>query len=126
MITGDWFWNSIQIQAAAKVTNYQWNKAGLMSPANKSVFSPPTPSSLGATSRKRKRQRRAEVINALAAADSPAHKRRSSVSELGLLSMSSSYLDTSCGPLSPEPAAAPASGIVERGAVLATPGEPEG
>jgi len=126
VITGDWFWNSIQIQAAAKVTNYQWNKAGLLSPANKSVFSPPTPSSLGATSRKRKRQRRAEVINALAAADSPAHKRRSSVSELGLLSMSSSYLDTSSGLLSPEPQAAQGSGTVERGAVLATPGEADG
>ena len=82
-----------------------------MSPANKSVFSPPTPTSLGA-SRKRKRMRRAEMINALAT-DSPAHKRRSSISELGLLSMSGSFLDsTERNMISPEP---------ERGSVVQQP-----
>ena len=110
VVKGEWFWNSIQIQAAADVSSYMWRASGLMSPGNKSMFSPPTPSSVGA-SRKRKRLRRAEVINALAA-DSPAHKRRSSISELGLLSMSGSFLDnTDRNLLSPEP---------ERGAVLST------
>ena len=51
VVTGDWFWNSIQFQAAASVNMYKWREAGCMSPAaNKSVFSPPTPSS-GGTSR---------------------------------------------------------------------------
>ncbi len=84
--------------------------------------------------RKRKRQRRAEVINALAA-DSPAHKRRSSISELGLLSMSGSFLDSSNHNLmlSPEPSSATAglatvaataassSAAVERGAMMERP-----
>jgi len=134
VVTGDWFWNSIQFQAAASVNMYKWREPGCMSPAaNKSVFSPPTPSS-GGTSRKRKRQRRAEVINALAA-DSPAHKRRSSISELGLLSMSGSFLDSSNHNLmlSPEPSSATAglatvaataassSAAVERGAMMERP-----
>jgi hypothetical protein len=55
--------------------------------------------------RKRKRIRRAEVINALAS-DSPAHKRRSSVADLALLSMSGSFLDnTDKNLLTPEPPA---------------------
>jgi len=111
VVKGEWFWNSIQIQAAAAVSTYRWREGGLMSPANKSVFSPPTPTSLGA-SRKRKRMRRAEMINALAT-DSPAHKRRSSISELGLLSMSGSFLDsTERNMISPEP---------ERGSVVQQP-----
>ncbi len=57
----------------------------------------------GATTRKRKRMRRAELINALAS-DSPAHKRRSSVADLALLSMSASFLDnTDKNLLTPEP-----------------------
>ena len=47
VVTGDWFWNSIQFQAAAKVATYRWREPGLLSPTNKSVFSPPTPSSVG-------------------------------------------------------------------------------
>lgn len=93
VVKGEWFWNSIQIQAAASISAYKFREAGLLSPGNKSVFSPPTPSSVGAGGRKRKRLRRAEMINALAA-DSPAHKRRSSFSELALLSMSGSFLDS--------------------------------
>jgi hypothetical protein len=47
--------------------------------------------------------RRAELINALAS-DSPAHKRRSSVADLALLSMSGSFLDnTDKNLLTPEP-----------------------
>ncbi len=57
----------------------------------------------GTTTRKRKRMRRAELINALAS-DSPAHKRRSSVADLALLSMSASFLDnTDKNLLTPEP-----------------------
>jgi len=102
VVKGEWFWNSIQIEAAADVTHYKWrsgdanNTNTLLSPNRSSVFSPPTPLGGGgasASNRKRKRLRRAEMIQSLAA-DSPAHKRRSSVSELAMLSMSSSFLDT--------------------------------
>jgi hypothetical protein len=52
--------------------------------------------------------RRAELINALAS-DSPAHKRRSSVADLALLSMSASFLDnTDKNLLTPEPPQQPA------------------
>jgi len=103
VVKGEWFWNSIQIEAAADVAHYKWRRgdgnttATLLSPNRScSVFSPPTPlggATASASNRKRKRLRRAEMIQSLAA-DSPAHKRRSSVSELAMLSMSGSFLDT--------------------------------
>jgi len=103
VVKGEWFWNSIQIEAAADVAHYKWRRgdgnttATLLSPNRScSVFSPPTPlggPTASASNRKRKRLRRAELIQSLAS-DSPAHKRRSSVSELAMLSMSGSFLDT--------------------------------
>ena len=60
------------------------------------MFSPPSVGGMtlspSTSNRKRKRMRRAEMIASLAA-DSPAHKRRSSVSELAMLSISGSFLD---------------------------------
>jgi len=103
VVKGEWFWNSIQIEAAADVNHYKWRKeegyttATLLSP-NRSVnmFSPPSVGAMtlspSTSNRKRKRMRRAEMIANLAA-DSPAHKRRSSVSELAMLSISGSFLD---------------------------------
>jgi len=103
VVKGEWFWNSIQIEAAADVAHYKWRRgdgnttATLLSPNRScSVFSPPTPqggATPSASNRKRKRLRRAEMIQSLAA-DSPAHKRRSSVSDPAQLSMSRSFLDT--------------------------------
>ena len=110
LVTGEWFWNSIQIEAAADVSAYRWRAggAGLLSPSI-SVFSPPlTPggSSATASNKKRKRRRRAEMIQSLAAG-SPAHKRRSSVTELAHLNMSGSFLDNTdrdrTGVASPDP-----------------------
>jgi hypothetical protein len=50
VVKSEWFWNSIQIQAAADVSAFKWREAGLLSPIpNKSVFSPPTPSSLASS-----------------------------------------------------------------------------
>jgi hypothetical protein len=103
VVRGEWFWNSIQIEAAADVGHYKWRRgegnttATLLSPNRScSVFSPPEPHGGGASAsnRKRKRLRRAELIQSLAA-DSPAHKRRSSVSELvqGLDYSHGSFLD---------------------------------
>jgi len=101
LVKGEWFWNSIQIEAAADIKHYKWRKDGnstatLLSP-NRScnMFSPPSSAmtlSPSTSNRKRKRLRRAEMIATLAA-DSPAHKRRSSVSELAMLSISGSFLD---------------------------------
>ena len=101
VVKGEWFWDSIQIEAAADVNKYKWRKgegyntATLLSP-NISAFSPPSQGastlSPSTSNRKRKRMRRAEMIKSLAA-DSPAHKRRSSVTELAMLSISGSFLD---------------------------------
>ena len=102
IVKGEWFWDSIQIEAAADVNKYKWRKgegyttATLLSP-NISAFSPPSQGaamspSTSTSNRKRKRMRRAEMIKSLAA-DSPAHKRRSSVTELAMLSISGSFLD---------------------------------
>lgn len=127
VVKGEWFWNSIQIEAAADIKHYKFRNDGnhtatLLSP-NRScnMFSPP--SSMGAmtlspstSNRKRKRLRRAEMIASLAA-DSPAHKRRSSVSELAMLSISGSFLDNTDKErtlVSPE--ASPARGLEVAGA----------
>jgi hypothetical protein len=96
LVKGEWFWRSIQIEAAANPGHHKWRKelAGVMSP-NCSVFSPSTPLGSGATNasnKKRKRRRQAEIIQLLAA-ESPAHKRRSSVTDLAMLNMSGSFLD---------------------------------
>jgi len=118
VVKGDWFWNSIQIEAAAEVANYKWREGGQgLSSPSQGVFSPTTPSSTHA-SRKRKRLRRAEMIRSLASADSPngcsAHKRRSSVSEAYLLSTSCSFLDsTEKTILSPEKEAISTSPVIE-------------
>jgi len=113
VVKAGWFWDSIQIEAAADVKKYVWRDGGngILSP-NRSVFSPPTPSSAPgpgpySANRRRKRKHREEMIRRLASVDTPggatAHKRRSSVSEAYLLSTSGSFLDkTDPTILSPE------------------------
>ena len=102
LVKGEWFWRSIQIEAAAKVAHHGWRKEqGLLSPnisRNTGLFSPSTPLGVGASAsasnKKRKRRRQAEMM-VLLAAESPANKRRSSVTDLNNLNMSGSFLDAS-------------------------------
>jgi len=98
VVRGEWFWRSIQIEAAANVAHHRWRRepSGVLSPnvscgVQGGVFSPSTPLG-GSTNKKRKRRRQAEMM-VLLAAESPAHKRRSSVTDLANMNMSGSFLD---------------------------------
>ena len=90
----EWFWASIQMDACAeeKLHLYSTDPNSYLSPGG-ALFSPGTP---GSASRKRKRRK--DAIIQLAANDPQVHhsskNRRSSVSELAMLSMSGSFLDT--------------------------------
>ena len=90
----EWFWASIQMDACAeeKLHLYSSDPNSYLSPGG-ALFSPGTP---GSASRKRKRRK--DAIIQLAANDPQVHlnskNRRSSVSELAMLSMSGSFLDT--------------------------------
>ena len=100
IVKAEWFWASIQMDACAEEklhlfsdwSQYMSPGAALDQSGNR-FFSPGTP---GSTSRKRKRRK--EALCQLAANDPLVHStmknRRSSVSELGMLSMSGSFLDT--------------------------------
>jgi len=92
-----WFWVSIQMDICASEKLYPYKEVELCSPKT-SILSPSTPSS-----RNRKRKRLKDTVSQLAAqGGSPVlltvpndiHRRRSSVSEGGLLSLSGSFLDS--------------------------------
>ena len=110
VVKNEWFWASIQMDACAeeKLHVFSDHIGSLLSPVpaaattpvganNRSLlFSPGTPGS-SSSAHSRKRKRRKEVLNQLAQNDPVVmapNKRRSSVSELALLSMSGSLLDT--------------------------------
>ena len=109
MVKSEWFWASIQMDACAdeKLHVFSDHLGSLLSPVPQQpttpiaattaerLFSPGTPGS-SSSAHSRKRKRRKEVVNQLAQNDPVlvGNKRRSSVSELAMLSMSGSLLDT--------------------------------
>ncbi|KAJ1528628.1 hypothetical protein ONE63_007023 [Megalurothrips usitatus] len=92
IVKPEWFWISVQNEGAADEAEYKFEGCleGVMSPAtSRDSLGTPTSTRL----RKRKRLRDAAR---LVPVDSPSlHKRRSSVSDAGLLSLSGSILDCS-------------------------------
>uniref|UniRef100_A0A0K2SYG9 Protein ECT2like [Megachile rotundata] n=1 Tax=Lepeophtheirus salmonis TaxID=72036 RepID=A0A0K2SYG9_LEPSM len=105
VVKAEWFWVSIQMDSCAdeKMFNFSDQAESLLSPKS-SILSPTTP---GSHNRKRKRQNRKEIVNALAHPDplpqflttaqchgSTRPGRRSSVGDVAMLSMSGSFLDT--------------------------------
>ncbi|XP_046745411.1 protein ECT2 isoform X2 [Diprion similis] len=102
IVKAEWFWTSVQNEGAAYEKDY------LFEDYLESVLSPMAMArrdSQAATPRtastKRKRKRIAETLSSLVqnGADSPAvHKRRSSISDAGLLSVSGSFLDCTSSP----------------------------
>ncbi|XP_076234414.1 epithelial cell transforming 2 pebble [Calliopsis andreniformis] len=105
IVKAEWFWTSVQNEGAADEKEY------LFEDYLESVLSPTvsarrdsqaaTPST---ASTRRKRKRLAETLSSLVqnGADSPAlHKRRSSISDAGLLSVSGSFLDCTTSPDKP-------------------------
>ncbi|XP_011502842.1 PREDICTED: protein ECT2 isoform X2 [Ceratosolen solmsi marchali] len=102
IVKAEWFWISVQKEFAADEKEY------LFEDYLESVMSPSTSTrrdSQAATpttaSTRRKRKRLAETLSSLVqnGADSPAlHKRRSSISDAGHLSVSGSFLDCTASP----------------------------
>ncbi|XP_046428583.1 protein ECT2 isoform X8 [Neodiprion fabricii] len=102
IVKAEWFWTSVQNEGAAYEKDYLFEDylESVMSPMamarrDSQAATPRTAST------KRKRKRMAETLCSLVqnGADSPAvHKRRSSISDAGHLSVSGSFLDCTSSP----------------------------
>ncbi|XP_067014278.2 protein ECT2 [Anabrus simplex] len=91
IVKAEWFWASVQNEGCADEKEYLFEDylEALLSPSNRLPSQHSTPAS-----RARKRKRLRDAVSRLVQIDSPAiHKRRSSVSDAALLSMSGSFLD---------------------------------
>uniref|UniRef100_A0A1Y1K8R5 Protein ECT2 n=1 Tax=Photinus pyralis TaxID=7054 RepID=A0A1Y1K8R5_PHOPY len=97
-VKAEWFWTSVQKQICLDEKEYLFDDyiEQVLSPSARRESQPSaTPSS--ATRRKRKRLQ--ETLSSLALQPSPSvYKRRSSVSDAGLLSVSGSFLDCTASP----------------------------
>ncbi|XP_076289626.1 protein ECT2-like isoform X6 [Lasioglossum baleicum] len=106
IVKAEWFWTSVQNEGAADEKEYLFEDylESVLSPtisARRDSQQTTTPST---ASTRRKRKRLAETLSSLVqnGADSPAlHKRRSSISDAGLLSVSGSFLDCTASPDKP-------------------------
>ncbi|CAL7948622.1 unnamed protein product [Xylocopa violacea] len=106
IVKAEWFWTSVQNEGAADEKEYLFEDylESVLSPnisARRDSQQAATPST---ASTRRKRKRLADTISSLVqnGADSPAlHKRRSSISDAGHLSVSGSFLDCTTSPDKP-------------------------
>ncbi|XP_060830623.1 protein ECT2 isoform X6 [Bombus pascuorum] len=106
IVKAEWFWTSVQNEGAADEKEYLFEDylESVLSPtvsARRDSQQAATPST---ASTRRKRKRLAETLSSLVqnGADSPAlHKRRSSISDAGHLSVSGSFLDCTTSPDKP-------------------------
>lgn len=97
IVKAEWFWVSVQNEGCADEKEYLFEDylETVLSPNGRR--SSETPSTSSKRARKRKRLR--EAMCRLVQNESPAlHKRRSSVSDAGLLSVSGSFLDCTVSP----------------------------
>lgn len=96
IVKAEWFWTSVQNQGAADETEYQVNLESIMSPSTIARRDSQQTSTPTSASTKRKRKRFTENFTSLIqGAESPAvYKRRSSISDAGLLSVSGSFLES--------------------------------
>ncbi|XP_043274969.1 protein ECT2 isoform X3 [Venturia canescens] len=103
IVKAEWFWTSVQNEGAADEKEYLFEDylESVLSPtasARRDSQQAATPTT---ASTRRKRKRLAETLSSLVqnGADSPAvHKRRSSISDAGHLSVSGSFLDCTTSP----------------------------
>ncbi|KAI4484145.1 hypothetical protein M0804_007601 [Polistes exclamans] len=103
VVKAEWFWTSVQDEGAADEKDYLFEDylESVLSPSasvRRDSQQTATPST---ASTRRKRKRLAETLSSLVqnGTDSPAvHKRRSSVSDAGHLSVSGSFLDCTASP----------------------------
>ncbi|KAL3281139.1 hypothetical protein HHI36_004359 [Cryptolaemus montrouzieri] len=98
VVKAEWFWMSVQKEITQLEKDYLFDdyiEEQVMSPSSRRDSHQVTP---GSASR-RKRKRIHETIQSLVHQQSPTlHKRRSSVSDAGLLSVSGSFLDCTASP----------------------------
>ncbi|XP_034949026.1 protein ECT2 isoform X2 [Chelonus insularis] len=103
IVKAEWFWTSVQNEGAADEKEYLFEDylESILSPSatvkkdNQQTATPTTAST------RRKRKRLADTLSSLVqnGTDSPAvHKRRSSISDAGHLSVSGSFLDCTASP----------------------------
>ncbi|KAF2898591.1 hypothetical protein ILUMI_07581, partial [Ignelater luminosus] len=97
VVKAEWFWTSVQKQISLDEKDYLFDdyiEQQVLSPTRRESHQA-TPSSAS----RRKRKRLQETLSSLALQPSPSiHKRRSSVSDAGLLSVSGSFLDCTASP----------------------------
>ncbi|XP_076547514.1 epithelial cell transforming 2 pebble isoform X3 [Osmia lignaria lignaria] len=106
IVKAEWFWTSVQNEGAADEKEYLFEDylESVLSPtvaARRDSQQAVTPST---ASTRRKRKRLADTLSSLVqnGTDSPAlHKRRSSISDAGHLSVSGSFLDCTTSPEKP-------------------------
>ncbi|PSN46974.1 hypothetical protein C0J52_11128 [Blattella germanica] len=100
IVKAEWFWVSVQNEGCADEKDYLFEDylESMLSPSGRRGSNTPGVSTNSTRARKRKRFR--DAMSKLVHNESPAlHKRRSSVSDAGLLSISGSFLDsTNCTP----------------------------
>uniref|UniRef100_A0A2Z5U608 Protein ECT2 n=1 Tax=Reticulitermes speratus TaxID=60591 RepID=A0A2Z5U608_9NEOP len=101
IVKAEWFWVSVQNEGCADEKEYLFEDylETVLSPSGQHSSQTPAASS---SARARKRKRLREAVCRLVQNESPAlHKRRSSISDAGLLSMSGSFLDCTVSPEKP-------------------------
>ncbi|CAH1117797.1 unnamed protein product [Phaedon cochleariae] len=98
VVKAEWFWTSVQKEISLVEKEYLFadQPEQVLSPATRRDSHAPTPTSAS----RRKRKRLHETLSSLVQQpQSPAlHKRRSSVSDAGVLSVSGSFLDCTASP----------------------------
>ncbi|KAK5647138.1 hypothetical protein RI129_005602 [Pyrocoelia pectoralis] len=98
-VKAEWFWTSVQKQVCLDEKEYLFDDyiEQVLSPSARRESQQPTTTPSSASRRKRKRLQ--ETLSSLAVQPSPiVYKRRSSVSDAGLLSVSGSFLDCTASP----------------------------
>ncbi|XP_031779263.1 protein ECT2 isoform X7 [Nasonia vitripennis] len=103
IVKAEWFWTSVQNEGAADEKDYLFEDylEQVMSPSASARRDSQQAATPTTASTRRKRKRLAETLSSLVqnGADSPAlHKRRSSISDAGHLSVSGSFLDCTASP----------------------------
>ncbi|KZC06654.1 Protein ECT2, partial [Dufourea novaeangliae] len=106
IVKAEWFWTSVQNEGAADEKEYLFEDylESVLSPAISARRDSQPTTTPSTASTRRKRKRLAETLSSLVqnGTDSPAlHKRRSSISDAGLLSVSGSFLDCTASPDKP-------------------------
>ncbi|XP_071877128.1 epithelial cell transforming 2 pebble isoform X8 [Bombus fervidus] len=106
IVKAEWFWTSVQNEGAADEKEYLFEDylESVLSPTVSTRRDSQQAATPSTASTRRKRKRLAETLSSLVqnGADSPAlHKRRSSISDAGHLSVSGSFLDCTTSPDKP-------------------------